>query len=483
MLDEPPCGLLWASAFLAGYAGDLFPSSELARRAAAEALSTGDLRTRSRALIVAGMNEMFGAPGPTIPTLHEAAELASHAADRWARVEALQMLAYAHLMRCEHREALQLLDDALATLVELGHPQLSAWDAAGRAEAAALVGQLSAAVEYGRQALALAIGVGEPVSAATALRPLATALCQLGQVEECVAVLDDVAPFFAEHPGLGSREMIAISGATAAVWRRAGAAVADAQAAVADAERSGVASLIGEARALLAVAELTEGSPQRASDAATNMIADAESIDAVASACTARLVWCNAQRSLSNAEMSERASVAHQALAEAARSRLLPLVADALDVIAGLDVEQRRYSVATRLHAAADRLRAELGCVPSPLVAQFRGADASSVAQKLEPVEVTAARRQGARLSASAAAAYAARSRGRRGRPRSGWASLTLTERDVVALTAAGLSNRDIAAQMLISEGTVRTHLRSVFAKVGVPSRAELAAEAALRAD
>jgi DNA-binding CsgD family transcriptional regulator len=152
-------------------------------------------------------------------------------------------------------------------------------------------------------------------------------------------------------------------------------------------------------------------------------------------------------------------------------------------VIAGLDVEQSRYSGAARLHAAADRLRAELGCVLSPLVAQFRDADASSIAQQLGPAEIMAARRQGARLSASAAAAYAARSRGRRGRPRSGWESLTLTERDVVALTAAGLSNRDIAVQMLISEGTVRTHLRSVFAKIGVRSRVELAAEAVRRGD
>jgi DNA-binding CsgD family transcriptional regulator len=190
-----------------------------------------------------------------------------------------------------------------------------------------------------------------------------------------------------------------------------------------------------------------------------------------------------AQRALGTAGVSELASVAHRALAEAARNGLLPLVADALDVIAGLDVEQSRYSGAARLHAAADQLRAVLGCVLSPLVAQFRDADASSIAQQLGPAEVMEARRQGAGLSASAAAAYAARSRGRRGRPKSGWGSLTLTERDVVALTAAGLSNRDIAAQMLISEGTVRTHLRSVFAKIGVRSRAELAAEAARRGD
>jgi len=76
---------------------------------------------------------------------------------------------------------------------------------------------------------------------------------------------------------------------------------------------------------------------------------------------------------------------------------------------------------------------------------------------------------------------YAARARGRRARPRSGWESLTPTEGEVVALAAQGLSNAAIGAQLLVSAGTVRTHLRSVFGKLGVTSRAELAAQAARR--
>jgi DNA-binding CsgD family transcriptional regulator len=40
---------------------------------------------------------------------------------------------------------------------------------------------------------------------------------------------------------------------------------------------------------------------------------------------------------------------------------------------------------------------------------------------------------------------------------------------------AAGLSNKQVAAQLYISVATVDTHLRGVYAKLGVRSRAQLA--------
>jgi DNA-binding CsgD family transcriptional regulator len=51
----------------------------------------------------------------------------------------------------------------------------------------------------------------------------------------------------------------------------------------------------------------------------------------------------------------------------------------------------------------------------------------------------------------------------------------------VVALVAEGLTNPQIAERMLIARSTVKTHLDHVFAKLGVTSRAELAASAAVR--
>jgi DNA-binding CsgD family transcriptional regulator len=60
---------------------------------------------------------------------------------------------------------------------------------------------------------------------------------------------------------------------------------------------------------------------------------------------------------------------------------------------------------------------------------------------------------------------------------RFGWESLTETERRVVACLAEGLTNGEIGQRLYISKTTVASHLRSVFRKVGVSSRTELAAE------
>ncbi|WP_196250673.1 LuxR family transcriptional regulator [Cellulomonas sp. JZ18] len=54
-------------------------------------------------------------------------------------------------------------------------------------------------------------------------------------------------------------------------------------------------------------------------------------------------------------------------------------------------------------------------------------------------------------------------------------AALTPAERQVAALTARGLPTRQVAAQLFVSPRTVDFHLRNVFAKLGVTSRAELA--------
>jgi adenylate cyclase len=59
--------------------------------------------------------------------------------------------------------------------------------------------------------------------------------------------------------------------------------------------------------------------------------------------------------------------------------------------------------------------------------------------------------------------------------------SLTPTEHDVALLVAEGLSNRDIADRLIMSRYTVDTHLRHVFAKLGVRSRAAVAAAVARR--
>ena len=53
---------------------------------------------------------------------------------------------------------------------------------------------------------------------------------------------------------------------------------------------------------------------------------------------------------------------------------------------------------------------------------------------------------------------------------------LSPRELDVVKLAAKGLTNAEIAAQLFISVGTVKTHLGSVQTKLGARNRVEIAA-------
>ena len=53
---------------------------------------------------------------------------------------------------------------------------------------------------------------------------------------------------------------------------------------------------------------------------------------------------------------------------------------------------------------------------------------------------------------------------------------LTPQEEAVTALVARGLTNREVAAELFVSPKTVQYHLTRVYAKLGVRSRAELAA-------
>jgi predicted ATPase/class 3 adenylate cyclase/DNA-binding CsgD family transcriptional regulator len=187
-----------------------------------------------------------------------------------------------------------------------------------------------------------------------------------------------------------------------------------------------------------------------------------------ASAAVTRTIAALAAGRIAGAEHA-----AHEALRTAADAGLRLIHVDALEAVAAVALTADDHTRATRLVAAADAERRRRGyrgrftsAVPASLVAQ----PAADHAQAWD---------EGRALTLEEATAFAQRTRGPRGRPSFGVDALTPTERLVVDHVRAGRTNAEIAAELLVSVPTVKTHLTRIFAKLGVRNRAELASLAA----
>ncbi len=178
-------------------------------------------------------------------------------------------------------------------------------------------------------------------------------------------------------------------------------------------------------------------------------------------------------------DLARATDACHEALTVAFEAGLLPWVADALDGVAACEAGRGADADAVRLHAAADCLRDQSAPRLPVLDGVLRPVEAE-VRHRLGSAWPEAAA-EGRGMTVAEAVLVARRNRGRRNRPTTGWASLTPTEDQVVALAAQGLTNAQIAGRLFVGPGTVKSHLAHAYMKLQVANRTELAAAVARR--
>ncbi|HMR48569.1 MAG TPA: LuxR C-terminal-related transcriptional regulator [Arachnia sp.] len=227
-----------------------------------------------------------------------------------------------------------------------------------------------------------------------------------------------------------------------------------------------------------AVVALGEGDPE-AADEWLGLL-DAEAI--TTPVLRARRAVVQANLALCRGDPGGAEQVAWQHLPSVMAEQVALETTQLIELLARAAAAKGRTPQAVVLAAAASRVRQDKGLVLGPPghILPFQR-DLDAVRRAVGPDAFAAAWRQGEGLSLDEAAAYAARMRPPRGRRTSGWDSLTPAEREVVALVSQGMTNPQIGERLLMSRETVKTHLRHVFAKLDVHSRAHLAALAQRR--
>jgi DNA-binding CsgD family transcriptional regulator len=180
-------------------------------------------------------------------------------------------------------------------------------------------------------------------------------------------------------------------------------------------------------------------------------------------------------------QWSSAESLLHEALTLRVKHELSVGLAQTFDALAQTAAGLESYEEAARTLGAARRARDEMGLERwSPDAPRFEELD-RELRAALGEAEFEVAFSEGIELSPDLAVEWIRRARGERKRPARGWDSLTPTELRVVELVTEGLTNPQIGERMFISRGTVKAHLSHIFAKLGIGTRAELAAEATRR--
>ncbi|KXX62405.1 protein kinase domain-containing protein [Rhodococcus sp. LB1] len=159
-------------------------------------------------------------------------------------------------------------------------------------------------------------------------------------------------------------------------------------------------------------------------------------------------------------------------------ARFVRIAISCLESIAWISAEVRDTQRAAVLLGAAEELgRSVGGAVQFPDLMTYHDECERIARSALGQRAFESAHRQGRLMDFDAAAAFALGEQAPSGaEPVSPTVRLTKRERQVADLVAEGMTNRAIAAKLVLSDRTVQGHVEHILAKLGFTSRAQVAA-------
>ena len=458
---------------LAFIAGDYLASFEAIESALPAARRLGDDVVLARCLATAGWVWWLLDPDRSAALFEEGLEAADRSGDGWTRSTGLAGLGWARYFAGRFDAAVEPLHDAIELTARSGRRQQFAMAVLGRATVELWLGQLGAAEASAQQALAVLRAIGDATWTSAALAILAEIQRTRGELEpaghhaaEAIEIAGRANSAINVMIGTGHLGRILLA-------RGEPGAVQHLDQAVQLARAFAVRPLL--AWWLDSLGELAEhqgrygdarGWYEQAADHAAEcgLPVDAARVRHH----LGRLAWLRGDR-------ASAVNSCHEALAGQLEAGDHLGLVETLETLGGLLIDDGHARRGLPLLAAAATAREGLGFPARPMEAdRIAGWVATGCEHLGEQAE--AAWERGAGLGIEEAGAMARRGRGPRRRPAFGWPSLTPAERDVADLVARGLTNPEIAARLGVSAGTIKDHVSSALRKLGVRTRAELAA-------
>jgi predicted ATPase/DNA-binding CsgD family transcriptional regulator/Tfp pilus assembly protein PilF len=361
---------------------------------------------------------------------------------------------------------------------------------AGRADIAFDLQDYDVLLRSAQQSLELARSCGDDLTVPTALRTLGQAALRAGRFAEATALID---------------EAIAAAGSSGNDWEAgltlaAKAAIAVRQGTLKSAQRAyecALEVLVDNNRWGVAQVQYGMGTLARARGDANMAVQHFEEalqvfreLDAwlEIARCLAGVGWVALTRG--DLELAQSRLAEGLRINQACGQRLG--IARGLEAFAALAAARQQPEQAARLAGAAAQLRESLG-QPTGIGPRIEGM-LEAARDRLGAASAAALFAEGREMTAEAAVGYALGSFSEvhaAGGGEHAWADparlaaaksatpLTAREHEIVLLVARGLSNRQIADELVISPATAARHVANILAKLGFSSRTQIASWAA----